>query len=312
MPKILLSGITYYKLEDIYPGDKTKNCGLTGTEIDANFHFLRGKEIKDIYFNEEGNLEISLLDNSVFVLSDFKEYIENIVSGETEQSTLSGSTYDNKTGVLTLVLNGVEYNIEGFLTEDIVDDKIQTVESALTQDIQDVKDILLEKINYLSRKISKEIHDRRDAIICEKNAREGADKELQRQINAIESGTSIVLSALTELSASTIDFSGSTVNAIRKIWKELRTSKDIVYIDKEGNEKTIPSGSTFTYAIEQIAENLGGGDGKVKDILINNNSILDEEGIAKLNFDTDFKTSIKNHVLTADILGISNDEPIIL
>ena len=42
-----MSGVTYYKLsENIYPGDTTKGCGLTGPEIDGNFHFLRGYDIK--------------------------------------------------------------------------------------------------------------------------------------------------------------------------------------------------------------------------------------------------------------------------
>ena len=38
-------GLTLYTLQSNYSGDTTKNCGLTGGEIDANFLFLRGNDI---------------------------------------------------------------------------------------------------------------------------------------------------------------------------------------------------------------------------------------------------------------------------
>ena len=51
------NGIIYYKLTPGYSGattkDITKNCGLVGTEIDSNFHFLRGYDIETIGFNSE-------------------------------------------------------------------------------------------------------------------------------------------------------------------------------------------------------------------------------------------------------------------
>lgn len=49
------NGVIYYKLTPGYSGattrDITKNCGLVGTEIDSNFHFLRGYDIETIGFN---------------------------------------------------------------------------------------------------------------------------------------------------------------------------------------------------------------------------------------------------------------------
>ena len=49
------TGVTYYKLENGYPGDVTKGCGLSGSEIDKNFHFLRGYDIKTGEF-EDGKI----------------------------------------------------------------------------------------------------------------------------------------------------------------------------------------------------------------------------------------------------------------
>ena len=43
------NGITYFRLISEYPGDYTKNCGLLGNEVDQNFYFLRGNDIKTAY-----------------------------------------------------------------------------------------------------------------------------------------------------------------------------------------------------------------------------------------------------------------------
>lgn len=54
-------GLIYYKLDSElhgYDGDETKNSGLHGEEIDGNFNFLRGEDIKEISFNENGTLYI--------------------------------------------------------------------------------------------------------------------------------------------------------------------------------------------------------------------------------------------------------------
>ena len=51
-------GVTYYKLEQRYEGDRTKGCGLTSAEVDANFHFLRGYDIKDATLADDGTLTL--------------------------------------------------------------------------------------------------------------------------------------------------------------------------------------------------------------------------------------------------------------
>ena len=44
----MMNGITYYKLKSNYEGDITKNCGLTGQEVDNNFYVLEGRDIKSV------------------------------------------------------------------------------------------------------------------------------------------------------------------------------------------------------------------------------------------------------------------------
>ena len=47
------SGITYFMLDtNIYRGDYTKKCSLTGGEIDRNFNFLRGMDIVDGFYDD--------------------------------------------------------------------------------------------------------------------------------------------------------------------------------------------------------------------------------------------------------------------
>lgn len=46
--------ITYYKLKSQYEGDITKDSSLTGLEVDNNFNYLEGQDIKTIKVNEDG------------------------------------------------------------------------------------------------------------------------------------------------------------------------------------------------------------------------------------------------------------------
>jgi uncharacterized protein (TIGR02145 family) len=49
------NGVIYYKLDPRYhyQGDSTKNCGLSGGEIDGNFNFLRGYDIAGFEVSED-------------------------------------------------------------------------------------------------------------------------------------------------------------------------------------------------------------------------------------------------------------------
>ena len=102
------NGLIYYKLDvnkHGYQGDITKNCGLRGEEIDSNFNFLRGQDIKDVYFDENDNLVI------------VKHNDEKLKAEKTSKPELPNYnfSYNVEDGVLTIIApNGEETVLSGF------------------------------------------------------------------------------------------------------------------------------------------------------------------------------------------------------
>lgn len=79
-------GVTYNKLISGYEGDLTKECGLTVNEVDNNFYFLRGADIKSINTNEDKTLLIFEYVNGVKMevpisqeFSEINERIDDII-----------------------------------------------------------------------------------------------------------------------------------------------------------------------------------------------------------------------------------------
>lgn len=124
MAKKAISGVTYYKLEKRYDGDVTKDCGLTGSELDNNFHFLRGADLKNVFIDTDsgsstyGSLIFEKFNGETIVVENFHDYISWVYDENWTPASLSGSTYDTETGVLTLVIDGDEYEISGFLRKE--------------------------------------------------------------------------------------------------------------------------------------------------------------------------------------------------
>lgn len=73
--------VTYYTLVSDYEGDYTKNCALLGTEIDGNFYFLRGNDIKsfDVTVDENGTKHLVLT-----------RYNGEVLSGSTSSDDVTG------------------------------------------------------------------------------------------------------------------------------------------------------------------------------------------------------------------------------
>ena len=114
-----INGVTYFKLVSDYPGDYTKNCGLTSAEIDGNFYFLRGMDIESVKLDEHRNLILERFNGDKLTVS---------VSQEIGQPTFE---YNTETGILTVNYpNGTQDFIEGFLIPDevfaMVDEYLQT------------------------------------------------------------------------------------------------------------------------------------------------------------------------------------------
>ena len=105
-------GLTLYTLQSNYSGDTTKNCGLTGGEIDANFLFLRGNDIYSGEINEENNTLILRRGNEELItISNIRKDIQ-ITSGY----------INNATGELVLETNGDDIIITGFTSSLVFTD----------------------------------------------------------------------------------------------------------------------------------------------------------------------------------------------
>ena len=48
-----MNAITYFKLKSPYEGDITKNCALTGSEVDNNFFTLEGRDVKSVELKDD-------------------------------------------------------------------------------------------------------------------------------------------------------------------------------------------------------------------------------------------------------------------
>lgn len=111
----VVNGVTYFKLVSEFDGDYTKNCGLLGTEIDENFYFLRGYDIKDVSYDEDTKiLTITRVD------SDYAP-IKLDIGQEIEQEIIEDRpTFDfNKdTGELTITYeDGTTVVVDGFMIQ---------------------------------------------------------------------------------------------------------------------------------------------------------------------------------------------------
>jgi len=116
----VVNGVKYFKLVSEFEGDYTKNCGLLGNEIDENFYFLRGYDIKDVTFDEETKiLTITRVD------SDYEPMQVNI--GWAIESDRPTFVFNRITGELTITYpDGTVQVCGGFLIEGSEDISIAT------------------------------------------------------------------------------------------------------------------------------------------------------------------------------------------
>lgn len=98
-----MNGITYFRLKSDYDGDVTKDCGLTGQEIDNNFYVLEGRDVK--------SLEVDGDDITIVLYNGDRITAEDALSGYAKDLSFD---FDEKSGTLTITQNGEETVIEGF------------------------------------------------------------------------------------------------------------------------------------------------------------------------------------------------------
>lgn len=101
-----MANITYYKLkEGIYPGDVTKNCGLTGIEVDKNFKFLEDHIIDKVGITD---------DNKIILYFRNGETITSKKSIPTAGEYNLTFEFDEERGVLIINNNGKILEVPGF------------------------------------------------------------------------------------------------------------------------------------------------------------------------------------------------------
>lgn len=103
-----VDGVTYFKLRSEFEGDYTKNCGLLGEEIDANFYFLRGYDIKNMYLDANKNLVIERVDE------EYSPLTVNIGEDYTKYSF----KFEKEDGTIIITMpDGTINKMDGFLVE---------------------------------------------------------------------------------------------------------------------------------------------------------------------------------------------------
>jgi len=107
------NAITYYRLQSPYEGDITKNCSLSGLEVDNNFLTLEGRDIKSVAF-EDDKIVITLLNGTRLTTEKVTEdCIKDLLV-----------SFDRTTGVLTITQDGVSQEFSGFVTPENIGDLI--------------------------------------------------------------------------------------------------------------------------------------------------------------------------------------------
>ena len=115
-----MNAITYFKLNSPYVGDITKNCALTGSEVDNNFFTLEGRDVKSVEL-QDGKIVVNLMNGDKLTTESITE---DCVKGLTID-------FDEVNGILTITQNGITQTITGFATNYNVGDAISVDGSLL-------------------------------------------------------------------------------------------------------------------------------------------------------------------------------------
>lgn len=116
-----MNGITYFKLKSPYDGDVTKNCGLTGNEVDNNFFVLEGRDVKEVSVDGTA-LNITLMNGDVISDPDaFVNYTKDF-----------DVSFDSESGKLYVTWNGETKEMSIVVPQECPDIKEFTLHSDVT------------------------------------------------------------------------------------------------------------------------------------------------------------------------------------
>ena len=296
------SGITYFKLDtNIYPGDYTKNCSLTGGEIDKNFNYLRGLDIVGGEFDEHGNLHLRTLgDEDIMVPSGTTAmFVEGV--------DFSGTSYDKETGILKISINGETIQITGLTTCDCedIDCRLFNVEgglSGLTEDFEAFKNSIGElttggtlDVNKLFASVASLRVDTDKNTSSIKNL-EAKTQSLDAFVNGLDNDVETISSYTEGLAVNIEKLSGTTIDIEKQVGKiQEETLNTVEERLKKQDDK-----------IDVISKN-------VDNVLDNTKSALDFSKEA-LNTSKETLDKLKEHeitdvVLNGDQLALHYKEP---
>ena len=106
-----MNAITYFRLNSPYTGDVTKNCALTGSEVDNNFYTLEGRDVKSVEL-QDGKIVVNLMNG------------EKLTTDNITENCITGIEFDEVNGILTITQNGIVQTITGFATNYNIGDAI--------------------------------------------------------------------------------------------------------------------------------------------------------------------------------------------
>ena len=108
-----MNAITYFKLKSPYEGDITKNCALTGSEVDNNFYTLESRDVKSVELKDD-KIVVNLMNGE-------KLTTDNITEDCIKDLTID---FDEVNGILTITQDGIVQTIKGFATNYNIGDAI--------------------------------------------------------------------------------------------------------------------------------------------------------------------------------------------
>ena len=108
-----MNAITYFKLKSPYEGDVTKNCALTGSEVDNNFYTLESRDVKSVELKDD-KVVVNLMNGE-------KLTTDNITDDCIKDLTID---FDEVNGILTITQDGIVQTIKGFATNYNIGDAI--------------------------------------------------------------------------------------------------------------------------------------------------------------------------------------------
>lgn len=228
---------TGYKGVDGYD-DITLGCSLKPIQVDHNFKFLRGNDI----------VSGECIDNTLILYKVSGDKV-NIQLTDSEVIDLSGTTYNGETGELTLVVNGNEYIVDGFLKDGVLDD--------------------IEALRNLIDEINCSISGLTDNIVA-----------LNDEVIAINDRITEIIESIIEKGEIPV-YTGGDGITIDKDFKISADSNALITNDINDN---IKSGDTIQEALEYIANNLGvtSVNGETGDVVVQE-TLVSGENIKTIN-----------------------------